>query len=155
MSEMSIPMSVPLDTDGFLRRECSTCERQFKWFSGATADRPDDAVDADNYCCPYCGVAAATDQWWTREQLDYASELATAAFSDVVEEHVRSWPAVKTGLVQTSVEYSGSSTPPSTIDELNDMVMVASPCHSWEPIKVTEGWDEPLHCLVCGDLFQL
>jgi hypothetical protein len=30
MSEISIPMSLPLDTDGFLRRECPNCERQFK-----------------------------------------------------------------------------------------------------------------------------
>lgn len=24
-------MSDPLDSDGFLRRECPTCEREFKW----------------------------------------------------------------------------------------------------------------------------
>ena len=24
-------MEIPLDSDGFLRRECPTCEREFKW----------------------------------------------------------------------------------------------------------------------------
>jgi hypothetical protein len=31
MSEVQIPMSVPLDSDGFIRRECPTCERELKW----------------------------------------------------------------------------------------------------------------------------
>jgi hypothetical protein len=31
MGDVSIPMSLPLDGDGFLRRECPKCERQFKW----------------------------------------------------------------------------------------------------------------------------
>jgi hypothetical protein len=32
MSDMSVSMSLPLDEDGFLRRECPTCERQFRWW---------------------------------------------------------------------------------------------------------------------------
>jgi hypothetical protein len=31
--EISIPVAMPLDSDGFLRRECPTCQQQFKWFS--------------------------------------------------------------------------------------------------------------------------
>jgi len=155
MSEMSVPVSVPLDADGFMRRECPTCERQFKWFNGATADRPEDAVDPDNYCCPYCGVPADHGQWWTKEQAEYVSEVGTAAVSQIIGDHLSGWTTSNAGLIQTSIEYSGDSRPPSSIEEPNDMVMVASPCHPWEPIKVSEGWDEPLHCLVCGDLFQL
>jgi hypothetical protein len=29
--EVQLSMSLPLDGDGFLRRECPTCEREFKW----------------------------------------------------------------------------------------------------------------------------
>ena len=29
--EFSIEMSLPLDSDGFLRRQCPACEREFKW----------------------------------------------------------------------------------------------------------------------------
>lgn len=32
MSDMSVSMSLPLDEDRFLRRECPNCERQFKWW---------------------------------------------------------------------------------------------------------------------------
>ncbi len=27
--EISVPIEIPLDLDGFLRRECPTCEEQF------------------------------------------------------------------------------------------------------------------------------
>jgi hypothetical protein len=28
------------------------------------------------------------------------------------------------------------------------MIIVLSPCHPWEPIKIMEDWGEPVHCLV-------
>lgn len=70
--EVHLSMSLPLDEDGFLRRECPTCEREFKW----RADQEDDgegeatAVDEDGYFCPYCGVQAPTGAWHTKEQIE-------------------------------------------------------------------------------------
>ena len=29
--KVTLGMTIPLDSDGFLRRECPTCEREFKW----------------------------------------------------------------------------------------------------------------------------
>ena len=29
--EVQLSMSLPLADDGFMRRECTTCEREFKW----------------------------------------------------------------------------------------------------------------------------
>ena len=49
---MEIEIALPLDNDGFLRRECPSCERQFKWFHGHTADRPDHYLDPPLYTCP-------------------------------------------------------------------------------------------------------
>jgi hypothetical protein len=37
--------------------------------------------------------------------------------------------------------------------EPDDMTMVASPCHGFEPVKVADDWAEPLYCLVCGRPF--
>ena len=34
MDEISISVHLPLDKDGFLRRECPHCERQFKQWQG-------------------------------------------------------------------------------------------------------------------------
>ena len=80
MSKIPIPMSLPLDNDGFLRRECPNCEQQFKWWPTPTfGDAPEEAVETpEAYFCPYCYVPAPLDVWWTKEQLEYAQQLAVA-----------------------------------------------------------------------------
>jgi hypothetical protein len=35
------------------------------------------------------------------------------------------------------------------------MVMVASPCHAYELIKIDEAWSDVLHCVICGASFRL
>jgi hypothetical protein len=71
---VSIPVSLPLDSDGFLRRECPTCEQEFKWFSHAEWDF--NAETADQYLCPLCGLPAGLDSWWTPAQMEYARGVA-------------------------------------------------------------------------------
>jgi hypothetical protein len=39
--------------------------------------------------------------------------------------------------------------------EPDDMTMVASPCHGFEPVKIADDWTEPLYCLICGQAFRL
>ena len=43
--EISIPIALPLDGDGFLRRECPACELEFKWFVHADGDADAEQVD--------------------------------------------------------------------------------------------------------------
>ena len=74
-------MSLPLDEDGFLRRECPNCERQFKWWytppSEATTEQTAlEQVEA--YFCPYCYEPASPNAWWTKEQLEYGQRMAAA-----------------------------------------------------------------------------
>ncbi len=62
--EVTLGMSIPLHSDGFLRRECPTCEREFKWLPNTNDE--DDADDGEPlpsgcYLCPYCGVQAPAD----------------------------------------------------------------------------------------------
>lgn len=152
---MEIEASVPVDDDGFLRRECPACERQFKWFYGATVDRPEDAIDPDIYFCPYCSEPAPVDQWWTTEQVEYLQGVTAASFSDAVEQEIGKMPRASGGLIEISIETSGTVEPPSQLNEPNDMIMVASPCHAYEPIKIGEGWIDRLHCLICGNAFQV
>jgi hypothetical protein len=33
------------------------------------------------------------------------------------------------------------------------MVIVAPPCHPWEPVKVPDEATGELHCLICGTAF--
>jgi hypothetical protein len=75
---VQIDLSFPLDDDGFLRRECPDCGREFKWLTtsphegSAFGDDPShanhDQPEVGSYHCPYCAVVAAADDWLTRGQ---------------------------------------------------------------------------------------
>ncbi len=74
-------MSLPLDTDGFLRRECPNCERQFKRRLAATnQESTEEAVSPQSevYFCPYCNEPSTSDTWWTQEQIDFAQRQMLA-----------------------------------------------------------------------------
>jgi hypothetical protein len=43
--------------------------------------------------------------------------------------------------------------PPTALHEPNDMIILASPCHPWEPVKVPEEATVRVHCLICGEPF--
>jgi len=70
MSEESREMTLPLDSDGFLRRECSTCEREFKWY--VSRDAEGEPVPVGGYYCPYCAIQAPSDRWFTPAQVELA-----------------------------------------------------------------------------------
>lgn len=149
---MSYSIPFPLD-DGFLRRECPACERQFKWHHGPTDEHPADAVDPDVYWCPYCGETAVPDQWWTREQAEYAAaSVAGPALREMADELHRS--VGQSGFLKISVS-GDEPEPPSALQEPADMVAVQPPCHPWEPIKIAEDWPGPVHCLICGRRFAI
>ena len=44
---------------------------------------------------------------------------------------------------------------PESLTEPDDMVIVTSPCHGFEPVKVPEDHTGPLYCLVCGTAFAV
>lgn len=153
-------MSLPLDADGFLRRECPTCEQQFKWWptlppEEASAEETQEAVEA--YFCPYCHEPAPPDAWWTKEQLEYAQELAAA---EVLGPQLRRLKSDMEGSnrqsrgIRFDISLPSLSRPESLI-EPDDMVRVDVPCHPEEPIKVDEAWEREVACLICGILYPL
>jgi hypothetical protein len=148
-----IPMDLPLDKDGFLRRECPTCERQFKWWPTSSEEASEVIQEApEAYFCPYCHEPASPDAWWTKEQLEYAQELAAAEvlgpqlrrFKSDMERMNRRSKGIRfeTSLLQFSR--------PEPLAEPDDMVRVDVPCHPEEPTKVGAEWDGEVACLVCG-----
>ena len=146
---MEISISIPTDASGFIRRECPTCEREFKWFVGETEDRPSDFLEAENYYCPYCGVPSGTDTWWTQAQLEYAQAAAMGPLSAQLEREFRR------GLGSGFTFKAGTHNVPDLLVDPDDMIMVEPPCHPFEPLKIDEDWAEPLHCLVCGSRFRV
>ena len=150
MSSFSIQL--PLDDDGFLRRECLHCSQQFKWHHGPTAERPSGEVDLPVYFCPRCGVSAAPDQWFTQEQIAYMEEAMSGPLfreaSDAIEEAFR-------GVKGVTIKRNSSDEPepPTALQEPDDMIIVAPPCHPWEPVKVPDEATGEVHCLICGEAF--
>ena len=154
MGEIPVEMSLPLDADGFLRRECPTCERQFKWWHTPPSEGPSGEVqeEPEAYYCPYCQEPAPLGSWWTHEQVEYMQQLAVAEALGP-----QLW-RMKNNLERESRRSKGISFEASTdafsrpepLVESEDMRRVDMPCHPEEPLKVDEEWDAEVACLVCG-----
>jgi hypothetical protein len=134
--KVTLGMTIPLDSDGFLRRECPTCEREFKWRpSEGEAEEAVESADNVGYFCPYCGVQAPVDAWLTSAQVDLAQNI------------------VAREVIGPMVSKIGHYEAPDDLDpltEADDMTLVAFSCHPSEPVKVLDNWHKPVCCLICG-----
>jgi hypothetical protein len=153
--EVTLGMSVPLDYDGFLRRECPTCEREFKWFPSSDNDDADPTPPPDGgYFCPYCAIQAPDGQWHTKAQVELAENMvATQVVGPMLKDfsrHVNSIDRRSGGFLSVSAKYDAPDEM-EPLTEADDMKRVDFACHPGEPVKVLDDWDEPVHCLVCGE----
>lgn len=175
MNDMVMNVSLPLDEDGFLRRECPLCRREFKVRptpdemrtiveesthallsneADAVPESPEEAQVGDNWC-PYCGQQAKHDSWWTEEQLEYLRVFARNVAARLINEHLlgplrRSLGGSAHGPV--TVTFRGADVPEQEAwmaPEPNDMERVSLPCCTRE-LKVDADWDQPVHCFFCG-----
>ena len=139
--ERRISVPIPLDSDGFLRRECQTCTREFKWrVSGE--DEKAEQPDAAGYFCPYCAIQAPVDDWSTPAQLDYVGAIGTREIiGPLFDQFERSGFKVERDLPAG----------PPELTEDDDMRRVDFACHLGEPVKVLEGWSKAVYCLICGE----
>jgi hypothetical protein len=151
---INVSFSIPTDDDGFFRRECPRCEREFKQFNHS-----DDADEthADQYFCPLCGEPSNSDSWWTPAQLEYAYASASPAIDDFVNSALddmlgglKSNGFIK---VERPGRYESETPAPEPLHEPNDMVIVEPPCHPEEPLKVPADATLLVHCRICGTAF--
>jgi hypothetical protein len=138
MAEISI--SLPLDSDGFMRRECPACGRELKWKPAADGALPY-PVPAAGFHCPYCREQAALDAWWTPAQLEVVN---ARAFDEVLAPEVD-----RVGGSAAEVTGPVPYTPPPLV-ERDDLRRVDFSCHPEEPVKVLDDWLGHVHCLICG-----
>lgn len=152
---MDTSVSLPLDSDGFLRRECPHCEQQFKWHHGPANEEAETLADPLTYFCPLCGEPAGHDAWWTKEQLAYSEGAAAPALMRYVLDELAG--ALRGNKNITFKPGNGSDMPdvPASLTEPDDMRIVASPCHGYEPVKVPDNPSDTLHCLLCGNAFAV
>jgi hypothetical protein len=157
-------MSLPLDGDGFLRRECPTCEREFKWVPSPDPEADEDVVARatepteapDGYSCPYCAVTAPPDAWLTKAQVAAAEGIVQRELIDPelhkLEREIDRLNRRSGGLFGIEVRLERDEPEPAPeLDEPDDMRRVDFTCHPTEPVKVLDDWDRPVHCLICGE----
>jgi endogenous inhibitor of DNA gyrase (YacG/DUF329 family) len=148
MGEFSLSVEFSIDDDGFLRRECPNCERQFKWHQGDHGE----PEPRGGYFCPYC-QKQSDGAWLTPVQarvVDYAvtKEVIEPALDDFGNS-LKGIERASGGFLKVSIKEDVAE-PPSIPDEPNDMVRVDFTCHPSESIKVGEEWTDLVHCLICG-----
>lgn len=149
---MDISVSLPLDSDGFLRRACPTCADEFKW----RQDQPDDQdcaeADPGGYYCPLCGHQAPAEEWNTADQNTFIESVVYAAAIQATQQSLTDVFRNSSG-----VTFAPGDTPhqPAALVEPDDMVIVDPPCHPEEPVKIPEGMATPLHCLICGSKYAV
>jgi hypothetical protein len=140
--EFQLKNEMPLDADGFLRRACPGCGREFKWVASEPGEG--EPEPEGGWFCPYC--CHRGEDWLTTDQADYATAKAGEA---AVEKLLGGrGPFGGSGFVK--IEIDAGPGVPNLPREPNDMQRVDTACHPAEPIKVVDGWSGPLHCLVCS-----
>lgn len=82
--DRGIRISVPRDLDGFSGRECPACEKLFQIELGTGLK----GVGLPCHC-PYCGHVAGHDQFWTKDQVEYAKSIATRKITDAVHKDLK------------------------------------------------------------------
>jgi hypothetical protein len=141
-------VAVPLDGDGFLRRECPTCEREFKWLP-SEGETEGAAPDSAGYYCPYCAVQA-NEGWLTKAQVEVArATLMKEVVDPMLDDFTRKLQSSSSDTFKVTASHQSSPDPP-TLSEPDDMRRVDFACHPTEPIKVLDGWTGAIHCLICG-----
>jgi hypothetical protein len=150
MGDETLAMSVPLDSDGFLRHECPTCEREFK-SRPTPADVEPAPVEDGGYYCPYCAVQAPTNAWFTKAQIETAR---ATVFDEVLKPELEKLREAARGSSGDFLKIDVSTTDPEkppALSEADDMRRVDCACHPAEPLKVLDDWEQPVHCLICGE----
>ena len=149
----TIQISFPIDSDGFLRRECPHCCREFKWLPDGPEAGEEDAV---SYFCPYCRGEAKGDAWFTQAQLDHLNgAVREQAVNPLLDSFSRDLQRLNTrgGPIRFSSRRTRTA-PPPPLSETDEMRRINPPCHPSEPIKIADDWGQPVHCLVCGSLVR-
>jgi len=141
---MRVAISIPLDSEGFIRRACPACEREFKWLY---TDNEDEVTEPTprGYCCPYCVAWAQPDQWFTDAQVEHIRQIGLGVASD---EANKIFNRPGSGLKYRPGDRPAP--PPDLPPEPDDMRRVDFQCHPEDPLKVAEDWDGAVHCLICG-----
>lgn len=176
MNEITMHLSFPLDEDGFFRRECPFCYKEFKVllekeelfdlsqkgldsFMLDEKEEETDLTKSDSteteFTCPYCGQKETSNSWWTQEQLAYVGIIAKNIMVKIVNENLirplkRTFRRSSSGDVSIRFEGKKMEQQEQWISpEVNDMERFDLPCCQ-RKIKIEESWQDKVYCFFCG-----
>src|SRR5260221_4916226 len=82
-NQVSVPIKT--DDDGYLGRECpiKECLGYFKITPGTGIKEPAPCH------CPYCGYSGASNEFFTREQIEYAKSVAVRKLVEAMQKDLK------------------------------------------------------------------
>ena len=170
MSDFSFTISIPLDDDMFLRRECPYCKKQFKiklekgelnksiqdlvdnfLLEDSDKHEEDERCEDVEYYCPYCSEIAASTDWWTEEQLNYSRIFIENYMNKMINETFIK-EMEKMSRNNSSISFKGEKLIMKELwisPEENDMDMFILECCD-DKIKIDEEYRGEIYCHFCG-----
>ncbi len=142
---------MPLDSEGFLRRRCQSCSREFKWLHTPDGSANAVAPPPGGYYCPYCGIQS--HEWMTDAQSALVNETVQREAVQIAQRQLNQAmkDAVRGSKFLSYKESPGKPMPePHPLSEDDDMKRIDFQCHPTEPIKIEESWSGSLYCLICS-----
>jgi predicted RNA-binding Zn-ribbon protein involved in translation (DUF1610 family) len=174
MSEIGIPVNFPVDDDGYFRRRCPLCKKEFKLLlkkeeledieqkgiesyilKREKEERSDVESEDAKFVCPYCGQKSVWSNWWTQEQEAYIGVIAENIMAQLLNEHFirplkRNLRKSKSSFIQISLEGEElKKKEPWMSPEMNDMDLVSLNCCD-RMIKIEDDYVELVYCYYCG-----
>lgn len=156
-------LQLPLDQDGFSRRECPRCHAQFmvRWseveeqvLAAAMARRVATAGGEEpaprRRFCPYCAAPAAAEAFFPapiQRHLDTAARQITAEVESLRLRVPEEWLAANPRAEPAAPSLELPSLPPREYGA--DLFRIALPCCGDEQ-KVSDAWLGPVRCHLCG-----
>ena len=164
-------LSFPTDKEGFLRRECPFCQKEFKvkfnqeeisdisnqsieqFLVEESSEQNDEYEDNTEsfYFCPYCGQYSSFNNWWTKEQVKYIHIVCKNIMAQLINEHLVK-PLQKTSRSSSflKIEAKPISQQQEWIGtEADDLKEVTLKCCERQ-IKLIDNWDKKVFCHFCG-----
>lgn len=104
---MEFSVKIEPDEDGYTGRECPECEKYFKIKFGTGLP------DATDCHCPYCNHIGPQDEFWTKQQIEYAQSVALNKISDDLLKSLKKMEMKpkRNQLISIGIEVKGRPTP--------------------------------------------
>ncbi len=104
---MEYSVKIEPDEDGFTGRECPECEKYFKIMAGTGIP------NATECHCPYCNHIGPQDEFWTKQQIEYAKSVVQNKISGEILKSLKKMEMKpkRNQFISIGIEVKGSPTP--------------------------------------------